>query len=220
MAIRQRGRSNPERLDRHEMDRPLDTVTLQFIVAVCEEGSIARAAAREAIVPSALSKRIAALERELGVSLFVRQRRGVQPTPAGEALLRQARELFSTLDRLRADIGGYGTGVQGSVQVLASPSALAERLPDDIAAFLARHPRIRVGLDERMSPDIVRAVRDGAADLGVLWDLADLAGLQVLPYREDHLCVALPPHHALARRPHLRLADTLDHVSIGVAPES
>lgn len=200
------------------MPRPLDPVSLQLFVAVCEEGSIARAAAREALVGSALSKRIAALESEVGVPLLVRRRQGVEPTPAGQALLARAREVLAGLDRLRVELGAFGAGVQGQVRVLASPSVLAERLPDDIAAFLARHPGIHIGLDERMSPDIVRGVREGTADVGVLWDLIDLSGLQVLPYRTDRLCVALAPDHPLARRPSLHYADTLDQPSINIGP--
>jgi DNA-binding transcriptional LysR family regulator len=200
------------------MARPLDPVSLQHFVAVCEEGSISRAAVREALVASALSKRIGALEAEVGVPLLLRRRRGVEPTPAGETLLARARELLSALDRLRAELGAFGLGVQGSVRVLASPSVLAEMLPEDIARFLALHPGLRVSLDERTSPDIVRCLREGAADLGVLWDLADLSGLHTMPYRSDHLCAAMAPNHPLARRPTLAYADTLDEVSVGVAP--
>lgn len=199
------------------MAKSLDPITLRLMVAVCEEGSIARAAEREALVPSALSKRIGALEAELGVALLKRRRRGVEPTPAGEALLRQAREVLAALDRIRVDVGGFGTGVQGSVHVLASPSALAEQLPEDVARFMGSHPQVRVSLDEQVSPHIVRQVREGHADLGVLWDQADLSGLRVLPYRADHLCVAMAPGHPLARRPRLRFEETLDHVSIAVA---
>lgn len=200
------------------MRRPLDPVSLQHFVAVCEEGSIARAAAREALVASALSKRMGALEAEVGVPLLVRGRRGVEPTPAGEALLARAREVLSALDRVRGELGAFSQGAQGSERVLASPSVLAETLPEDIAGFLARHPTLRVSLDERMSPDIVRSLREGAADLGVLWDRAELSGLHTVPYRSDHLCVAMAPSHPLARRPSLGYADTLDEVSIGVAP--
>ena len=200
------------------MHRPFDPVSLQHFVAVCEEGSIARAAEREALVASALSKRIAALEAEVGVALLVRKRRGVEPTPAGEALLARAREILGGLERLRVELGGFGAGVQGSVRVLASPSALAEQLPDDIAAFVEARPEIRVSLDERMSPDILRGLREGTADLGVLWDLIDLSGLAVRPYRRDRLCVAMAPSHALARRPSLRFAETLGHPSIGISP--
>ena len=200
------------------MQRPLDPVSLRLFVAVCEEGHIARAAEREAIVPSAVSKRLGALEDELGVALLLRGRGGMAPTAAGEALLRRAREVLGGMARLRAELSEFASGVQGSVRVLASPSVLAEHLPDDLARFLARHPTIQVQLDECVSPDIVRSVREGAADLGVLWDAGDLAGLQSQPYRQDHLCVAMPMGHPWARRPHLRFVDTLDQVTVGVAP--
>lgn len=200
------------------MPRPLDPVTLQHFVAVCEEGSIARAAAREALVASALSKRIGALEAELGVPLLLRRRRGVEPTPAGEALLARARELLSGLDRLRTELGAFGLGIQGSVRVLASPSVLAEQLPEDIGRFMAQHPGLNVSLDERTSPYIVRSLREGAADLGVLWDASETEGLLAVPYRRDRLCVALHPAHPLAKRRRLHFEQTLAHPAIGVAP--
>jgi len=119
---------------------------------------------------------------------------------------------------MRSELGAFGQGVQGSVRVLASPSVLAERLPEDIGRFLDQYPRLTVSLDEKTSPDIVRSLREGTADLGVLWDFADTSGLHVLPYRNDHLCVAMSPQHALARRASLTYAETLDQVSVGVAP--
>lgn len=197
--------------------RPLDPVSLQLFVAVCEEGSVARAAARETLVASALSKRLGALEAELGTPLLVRHARGVSPTPAGEALLARGREVLAALQRARAELGEFADGVQGSVRVLASPSVLAERLPDDIGRFVARHPRLRVSLDERVSADIVRALHEGAADLGVLWDRIEPGELVARPYRRDHLCAVMAPGHALARRPSLRLAEILDQPSVGVA---
>jgi DNA-binding transcriptional LysR family regulator len=200
------------------MPRPLDPVSLQLFVAVCEERSIARAAERESLVASALSKRLAALEADVGVALLVRERRGVEPTPAGEALLARAREVLAALDQLRVELDAFGAGVQGGVRVLASPSVLAQHLPEDVAAFLAKHPSIRVGLEERTSPGIVRALRDGTADVGVLWDLIDLSGVHVLPYRTDRLCVTMAPGHALARRPSLSFAEILDEPTIGVSP--
>jgi DNA-binding transcriptional LysR family regulator len=200
------------------MARPLDPLSLQLFVAVCEERSIARAAERESLVPSALSKRITALEADVGATLLLHRRRGVETTAAGQALLVRAREVLAALDQIRVEVGALGAGVRGSVRLLASPSALAERLPDDVAAFLAEHPGIHVGLEERLSPDILRAVREGNAELGVLWDRIDLSGLSVLPYRSDRLCVALPPQHALARRPSLAFAQVLEQPLIGISP--
>lgn len=199
------------------MTRHFDAVTLRLFVAACEERNLARAAEREALVASAVSKRIAALERSVGAPLLVRRRRGVEPTAAGETLLRQARELLAAMERMHAELSEFTTGVQGSVRVMASVSALAERLPDDIAVFLAQYRSVRVSLDEGLSRDIVRAVREGHADLAVLWGASEMSGLRTQPYRSDHLCVVMPPDHALARRKRLSFADTLAHPAIGVA---
>lgn len=196
--------------------RPPDPTTLRLFVAVCEEGHIARAAERESIVASAVSKRLAALEEGLGVALFQRSRRGIRLSAAGEALLRRAREVLAGLDQLQAEIQEFAGGLQGSVRILASPSALAERLPEDIASFLAVHPGVRVQMDEASSVRIVRQLHEGTADLGVAWDAVDRAGLQGRPWREDRLCVAMPPGHPLARRPPLAFAEVLDQISVGV----
>jgi DNA-binding transcriptional LysR family regulator len=200
------------------MARPLDPASLQTFVAVCEEGSIARAAVRESQVPSALSKRVLALEAEVGVPLLERHSQGVRPTPAGEALLGRAREVLAQLERVRAELGEFGAGVQGSVRVLASPSVLAEHLPEDIAAFLRRHTALRVSLDERQGTEVLRGLRESAADLGVLWDQGDTAGLEVSGYRSDHLCVVMAAGHPLARRSALGFADILDQPAICISP--
>lgn len=199
------------------MTRHFDPVSLRLFVAVCEERNIARAAEREAIVPSAVSKRIAALEADIGAPLLVRGRRGIEPTAAGETLLRQARDLLGAMERMHAELSEFSSGVQGSVHVLASVSVLAERLPDDIGAFLKRYQAVRVSLDEAISSSIVRRVREGGADLGVLWDFSDMSGLHTVPYRSDHLCVVVPHDHPLATRRSVRFAQTLQYESIGVA---
>lgn len=195
-----------------------DPVTLRLFIAVCEERNIARAAEREAIVASAVSKRIAAIEAQIGAPLLVRGRRGIEPTAAGAALLRQAREVLGTMARMHAELSDFATGAQGNVRVVAAPSVLAEDLAGDIGSFLQAHPKVRVSLDERVSAEIVRAVREGSAELGVLWDLSDLSGLVRLPYRSDRLCLATPVSHPLAKRKRILFADAIEHVTVAVAP--
>ena len=198
------------------MPRLFDPVSLRMFVAVCEERNIARAAEREAIVASAISKRIAALEHDAGVTLVKRGRRGIEPTPAGEAMLRHARDVIGLLERMRAGLSEFASGAQGSVRVFASLSVLSESLPDDVARFLAKNASIRVSLEERVSTEIVRGVRDGIADVGVCWDAIDLAGVTSLPYRSDQRCILARPSHALARRKRVAFVDTLDdeHIEI------
>jgi len=202
--------------------REFDPVSLRLFVAICEEGHIARAAQREALVPSALSKRLAALEAQVGTPLLRRARRGVEPTAAGHALLRQSRELLAAMARMHAELSDFAAGVQGSVRVVASMSALAGQLPEDVAGFIARHPAVRITLDERAGREVVREVREGGADLGLAWDRVDAPGLQVQPYRSDRLAVAMPLGHPLAAREGqadgLRFADLLDFPQVGIVP--
>ena len=200
------------------MAKSIDVVTLRLFVAVCEEGSIARAAEREAIVASAVSRRIAAIEDDIGAPLLVRGRRGIRPSPAGETLLRQAREILRALDRLDADLKDYASGVQGHVRVVATTAVLAEDLAEDIGTFLTAHPRVQVSTEERVSPEVLRAVRDGAADVGVLWDASDTGDLAVAPYRRDQLCLAVRRDHALAGAAQVSFEDVLAQSAVGVAP--
>jgi DNA-binding transcriptional LysR family regulator len=200
--------------------RDLDLTTLRLFVTVCEAGNIARAGEKANIVGSAISKRLSQLEEALGTPLLARKRHGVAPTEAGNALLEHARAMLASAARIERDMGAFASGVRGQVRILASASALAESLADDVASFLKipAHRNIQVDLEERVSPEIVRGIREGAASLGVCWDAADVGTLQSRPYRSDHLAMVVPRNHALASRKKLRFEETLEyeHVSLPV----
>lgn len=202
--------------------RDLDLTTLRLFVTVCETRNIARAGERDNLAGSAISKRLAQLEDNLGTRLLVRRRRGVEPTPAGETLLEHARILLGNAQRLVHDMGSFAAGVKGQVRVLASPSALAESLPDDIAAFLRKpdHAAIQVHIEERPSVDVVRGVRDGVAAVGICWDAVPSDGLESLPYRSDHLAVMTHRDHPLASQRSVRFAQTLEHEFVGLPANS
>jgi len=196
--------------------RDLDMTTLRLFVAVCEQHSIARAGEAANIVGSAISKRLAALEDTVGMKLLVRGRRGVAPTPAGEALLDHARAILGNVARIERDIGAFSSGVKGQVRILATASVLAASLAEDVATFLhdPAHADIRVDMEEGLSHHIIRGVRDGVASLGMCWDAADFLGLACLPYGGDRLAVAVHPKHPLARYREVSLTDTLDHEQV------
>lgn len=212
-------RSNPEHLSLPAV-RDLDLTTLRLFVSVCELGNIARAGERASIVGSAISKRLAQLEDQVGTPLLVRRRHGVVPTAAGQTLLEHARAMLDSAARIEHDMQNFAAGTRGQVRILASVSAMTESLADDVAGFLQlpAHRNIQVDMEERVSPEIVRGVRDGLASLGVCWDAADLGALQSRAYRSDHLAIVLPARHPLAGRKRLRFEETLDfeHVSLPV----
>ena len=202
--------------------RDLDLKSLRLLVAVCDHQTIKQAAAQEHIEPSAISKRIAQLEETVGAPLLLRGRRGVQPTPAGIALLEHARTMLFTAERIEADIEAFKGGVKGHVRMVASISAIAESLLDDVAMFMgeASNRDIKVDIEERVSRDLVRVVREGRASLGVCWDSIDFEGLEHRPYRSDELALAVPVGHALAGRKSIAFAQTLDHDYVGLPPSA
>jgi DNA-binding transcriptional LysR family regulator len=202
--------------------RDLDLTTLRLFVSVCETGNIARAGEKASIVGSAISKRLAQLEHQVGTPLLVRKRHGVLPTAAGQTLLEHARGMLDVAARIERDMEAYVAGGRGQVRILASVSAMTESLADDVAVFLRQpaHRNIKVDMEERVSPEIVRGVREGHASLGVCWDAAALGVLQSRPYRTDTLCVAVPEGHALARRKSLRFEETLDHEHVSLPVNS
>lgn len=198
----------------------LDLKSLRLLVAVCDHKNIKDAAEQEHIEPSAISKRISQLESQLKTSLLVRERRGVRPTAAGQALLEHARQLLFTVERLQADVASYNRGIKGHVRLVASASAVAESLLDDIASFMRdeSNRNIQIDIEERFSKDVIRLVSEGAASLGVCWDSVDFQGLQRLPYREDELVLAVPATHALASRSSVRFEQTLTYEHVGLPP--
>lgn len=194
--------------------------TLRLFVAVCETRSMARAAEQANIVGSAISKRLAQLEDTVGTPLLVRRRRGVEPTPAGQSLLEHALTMLASAKSIERDMAAFAQGVRGQVRILATASIMAESLADDVAAFLQApaHHHIQIDMEEHISPDVIRGIRQGVAAVGICWDAADLSGLQTRSYRTDHLAIVVHPSHPLAVHETLGLAQTLDyeHVSLPV----
>jgi DNA-binding transcriptional LysR family regulator len=160
------------------------------------------------------------MEEQAGVPLLERGRRGVEPTPAGRALLHHARLVTGQVERMRGELGEYARGLKGHVRLLANTAAAAEFLPEILAAFLAANPNVDVDLDERPSTDVARAVAEGLAEVGVAADHADFSGLEVRPFRTDRLVLVVPRTHALAHRRRVAFVETLGSEFVGLATDS
>jgi len=200
--------------------RRIDLTSLQLFVAVCELGSIGRAAEREFIAASAISKRLSDLEATLGITLLYRHARGVDLTPAGESLLHHARSMLYSLEKMQGELSEYAEGVRGHVRVHANISAIVQFLPEDLGAFVQAHDAIKIDLEEHLSSEVVRAVQEGAADLGIC-HVPDGAGdLQTQPYRQDRLALIVPAGHPLAAGGAIDFVDALDFDHVGLHTNS
>lgn len=199
------------------MTERLDLLTLRVVIAVAESGSISAGSDRLHLAVAAASARISSLEAELGVRIFERSPRGVELTSAGRLLVQRGRALLADADQLVTDLGDWSLGLAGHVRMQANASALLEILPARLEAFARSHPRIRVDVEERMSPEIAIAVLEGSADVGVVDVLTPSQGIECLPFFRDSLALVVPGGHALAGRDTVRLGDLLEQSFVVVA---
>lgn len=201
--------------------RRIDLTSLQLFVAVCELGSIGRAAQQEFIAASAVSKRLSDLEAAVDTQLLYRHSRGVTLTPAGESLLHHARTVLFGLERMQGELSEYADGVRGHVRVHANISAIFQFLPEDLGAFARQHSQIKIDLQEHLSPDVLHAVQEGAADLGICNTGGHGAqALQSRPYRSDRLVLVVPAGHALSARDAIYFEEVLDWDIVGLHANS
>ena len=197
--------------------RRIDLTSLQLFVAVCELGSIGRAAEREYIAASAVSKRLSDLEAAVDTALLYRHSRGVTLTPAGESLLHHARNVLYGLERMQGELSEYAEGVRGHVRMHANISAIVQFLPEDLGAFAKEHSQIKIDLQEHLSPDVLSAVAEGTADIGICnLGAGGDNGLQTKPYRTDRLVLVCPERHALATRDSVAFEEVLEWDVVGL----
>jgi DNA-binding transcriptional LysR family regulator len=192
-----------------------DFSSLALFIRIAETRSITKAAKSSHIALAAASRRITQLEGQFGVQLLYRTAKGVELTPAGNAVLFHARALMEQVDRMRAEISDYSKGAKGMVRIQANASALAQYLPDDLATFSAAHPAIKVSLEEERSGAIVEAVRSGATDVGIVMEGAEATGLELYAYRTDTLVAVVPRKHPVRAR-RLAFAKLLDQDFVGL----
>jgi DNA-binding transcriptional LysR family regulator len=187
----------------------LDPVSLSLFVAVIEEGTIAAAAERSHIAASAVSKRLSELESGLGTQLLNRSNKGIEPTAAGNVLLKLARGALRELDEIYFQMRDYSSGVKGHVRLYANISAISQFLPQQLKSFFGRYPQVHVDVEERLSAVIARAVAENQADIGILSSGVHGYDLQTFSYEVDEFVLIVPADHALAERAEVDFAETL-----------
>lgn len=200
--------------------RRFDFMTLKLFVSIADEGRLTAAAEREHMALAAVSKRISDLESLVGTSLLYRRPRGVELTPAGHAFLHHARRILEDIERLQAELSEYGEGVRGHVRIHSNTSAIIAFLPQDLSAFSRLYPEIKIDLQERISSEVIAAVRDGLTDVGIFAGHVACDTLQLLPYRSDRLVLMTPRDHPLADRSSIYLHEATDHDFIGLQQDT
>ncbi|WP_371669337.1 LysR substrate-binding domain-containing protein [Streptomyces sp. NBC_00289] len=195
---------------------------LRYFVAVAEELHFTRAAERLYVSQPALSKQIRALERQVGVELFRRDRQGVLLTEAGTALLPQARRVLAAWAEADAAMAAARAAQRGTLVVGMSTSpGRGGLLPAIRSRFTAAHPEAVVRLRQMSWEDPTAGLADGETDVAFVWlPLPDPERYAWTVLAEEPRLVALPDTHPLAAHPEIDFADLVDEPFLALPPSA
>jgi DNA-binding transcriptional LysR family regulator len=198
----------------------LDLVDLRLFVLLAETGSLSETALKVPMALSAVSHRLKKMEEMYGVRLVERHSRGIRLTSEGDVLLYHARSVLQACDRLTGEMGEISRGLKREIRLLANTVASTVFLPAVLGRFLAHEPDIDIRLVERPSRDIIKAIEDGEADIGIVDGALGVERMQMLPFARDRLVLVTPIGHELSRLSHVAFAQTLDHPYVGLSEYS
>ncbi|MCG5260573.1 LysR family transcriptional regulator [Cupriavidus gilardii] len=171
----------------------METRHLRYFLAVIDHGSVSRAADWLGIAQPALSTALARMEKDLGVRLFERSRRGAQPTAAALAILDDVRTSVERIDAAARRAQEIGRGSAGQLTIGLVSSALFDTLPRALRELRRRAPGVRVILREMSNAEQAEALRTGAIDLGLMHTPVAVGGrMRERPLLRDRLVAAIP----------------------------
>lgn len=184
----------------------LHSRVLRYIDEVARSGSIRGAGERLNVAASAINKHVLQLEEMIGEPLFERLPRGLRLTPAGEILVAHVRRTIKEYSQVEAEIRDLKALQSGEV-IIATMNGLAGGIvPKAAANFCARHPRLKISIRVMFIHDIVQAVVDGEADLGLAFNLPPTPQLETLWKMDTRLGAVVSPEHPLVGLDSLPLA--------------
>lgn len=185
----------------------MDLRQLRYFIALAEEGHFGRAADALNMAQPPLSQQIKAIEAELGVTLIDRSRRPIELTPAGRTLMREAQQVLAQMARAEAMTRLAAKGEDGRLSIGVTGTAALEFAVPVIAEFSRLRPNVSLSLKELSSPMQLEALEKGEIHIGFVRPPVTDERISIRLVHQDSFLVALPPDHALAEQPAVRLAD-------------
>lgn len=192
-----------------------DLVDLVLFVNVAAEQSLTRGASDTALSLAAASVRIKNIEESLGTELFHRTKKGVTLTRAGQTFLPSAEAVLDAIRDLNDQMEDALKATSGHVRILANALAVADVVPDSLGEYLSLNPGVTVDIEEALSGDIVRMIREGTADIGIIIEEAVPDDLEIIPYRRFEWALVVGNDHPLAGHGSVTLEDMLPYEFIG-----
>jgi LysR family hydrogen peroxide-inducible transcriptional activator len=180
---------------------------LRYFVAVAEEGSFSRAAAREHVAQPSLSQQIQKLEAEMGERLFDRLPRAVVVTEAGNCLLEHARKILAEIADARHCVDELKHEVVGRLAMGAIPTIAPYVLPALIGKFQQRYPKVTLEVFEDTTERLVQRLEDGQLDIALVSTCDESPALERHSLGKEALLILLPKEHRLAKKKKVKWSD-------------
>ncbi len=183
---------------------------LQYIVALDDHRHFVKAAEACYVTQPTLTMQLRKLEEDLEVELFDRRSQPVKPTEVGARVIAQARVLLREAEQLQALVTELHTGISGTFRLGIIPTLAPYLLPLFLPRFATEHPDVRLVIDERKTSRILKSLRRGELDLGILVTPVDPAEFEEVALFQEPFLAYLPTGHALWRKKRLERSDLRD----------
>jgi LysR family transcriptional regulator, transcriptional activator of the cysJI operon len=194
---------------------PMQFDQLRLFVDLVREQSFTRVALLHSITQPAVSLRIQKLEEDLGTQLLERTTRRVLVTEEGRIVYEYAQDMLGRADEVKTVLQSRRDRVVGTIRLATVHTIGLYELPAMLKEFIRRHQEVQVRIDYRSSEQVMHAVLEGSADLGLVAYLEPHDGLTAIPFYEDELGVICSREHPLAGRQSVSLAELAGQPFVG-----
>lgn len=197
-----------------------DITDLKLCINVANAGNITQGAKLTYLTLQAASERIRGLESELNIDIFIRSAKGVSLSNAGYAFIEHAKIILQQIELMQDELRQYNQHLSRHINILCNTSAQMEFLPSRISAYLHQQPNMSVSVKEMPSANIVTAIKNNMADIGVIADSTDLTGLDIRPFSPDELVVLTHKDSLWASQKSISFSDIIDAKFIGLTEDN
>lgn len=181
----------------------MDLRQLEILRAVADTGSFTAAGHQLHLSQSAVSRQILLLEEELQEQVFLRVGGKIKITPVGTTLLELSRRVFDDIAATRTGIVEGRQTLGGTIRLIGGMTVCLYVFPPLIKEFKRAHPDVEVKVTPAPTPRLVRQMRTGGADLGLVTLPVEDSSLEVQSVLREELLLVTSPQHPLARKAHI-----------------